>query len=136
MDLKDKAGELAGSLGDLLKGGGARSILDKLGSAGLGDVASSWIAKGKNLPIPPDILKKVLDNDTIAKFAAKLGITNDQATQKLAETLPEAIDEMTPDGQPPAEDAEPPSSMAMFRRLFGGAGKSSDGDENGPPSSR
>lgn len=137
MDLKEQAGKLAGELGGLLKGGGAKNILDKLGGLGLGNVASSWVGLGKNLPISPDMISKVLGSGAIASIASKLGISNEQASKGLADALPEAIDHMTPDGQPPADDAEPPDPIAITRRLFGGGdagGTSSAGDDNGPTS--
>jgi uncharacterized protein YidB (DUF937 family) len=120
MDLKEQAGKLAGELGGLLKGGGAKNVLDKLGGLGLGNVASSWVGLGKNLPISPDMISKVLGSGALSSIAAKLGISEQQASKGLADALPEAIDHMTPDGQPPTDDAEPPDPIEITRRLFGG----------------
>lgn len=121
MDLDDLKKKVSGSVGDLLKGGGASQILGKLKDVGLGDIGSSWVAVGKNLPISPDMLSKVLGNSTVASIAAKLGITHDQAAKGLADVLPQAIDHMTPDGAPPADDAAPPDPIELTRKLFGGA---------------
>ncbi len=121
IDLKERATQMAGAVGDLLKGGGAAAILGKLHGVGLGDLASSWVGLGKNLPISFDQLTSVLGSGPIATIAAKLGITPEHATRSLVDVLPHAIDHMTPDGQPPAADAEAPDPVAITARLFGGA---------------
>ncbi len=119
-DLEARARQLVGELGSLLGGGGAKNILAKVQSLGLGHLASSWVGLGKNLPLSPDLLGKVLGNDTIAAIAGKLGLSHEHATKSLAEALPQAIDHMTPDGQLPADDAAPPDPVALTRKLFGG----------------
>lgn len=119
-DPKAQATQMAGALGDLLKGGGAADIVKKLGSSGLGDIASSWTGLGKNLPISPDQLTKVLGSGPIASIAAKLGISTEKATYSLAEVLPHAIDHMTPHGEAPKEDAEAPDAAAIAAKMFGG----------------
>lgn len=119
-DLKDQATKMASAVGDLLKGGGAAGILGKLKAHGLGDIGSSWVGLGKNLPISAEQLGKLLDNATIASIAGKLGLSPDRAKKSLAEALPHAIDDMTPDGAEPAHDAAPPDPVALARRIFGG----------------
>lgn len=118
-DPKAQATQAAGAIGDLLKGGGAADIVKKLGSSGLGDVASSWVGLGKNLPISPDQITSVLGSGPIASIAAKLGISTEKATHTLAEVLPHAIDHMTPKGEPPAADAEAPDPTAVVAKMFG-----------------
>lgn len=120
MNIDDIKAKITGELGGLLGGGGAGAILGKLKGLGLGDIASSWVGKGANLPIPPDMMEKILGNSTIAAIAAKLGISHDQASKSLAEVMPQAIDHMTPDGQEPAADAAPPDPIALTKKLFGG----------------
>ena len=119
-DLKDRATQVAGALSGLLKGGGAAGILGKLKDHGLGDIASSWVGLGKNLPISVDQITKALGSGTIASLAAKLGLSHEKTAQSLADTLPHAIDHMTPDGEPLAADAAPPDPVAIAARLFGG----------------
>ena len=120
MDLDDLKKKVSGSVGDLLKGGGAGQILGKLKDLGLVNIGSSWVGLGKNLPISPDMLGKVLGNSTIASIAAKLGISHDHASKGLAEVLPHAIDQMTPDGEHPPDDAPPPDPVELTKKLFGG----------------
>ena len=68
---------------------------------GLGDIMSSWVGTGQNLPISGDQLKTGLGADLIGQVAAKVGVTPDVATSKLTEILPGIIDKLTPEGTVP-----------------------------------
>jgi len=118
-DPKAQATQAAGAIGDLLKGGGAADIVKKLGSSGLGDVASSWVGLGKNLPISPSQITSILGNSTVQSIASKLGISMERATHSLSEVLPHAIDHMTPDGKAPSAEAEEPDAGAIIGKMFG-----------------
>lgn len=92
--------QAAGGLGDLLNSqGGVAGLAEKFGGAGLGETVQSWIGTGGNVNISPDQIKQVLGSGPIADFAAKLGISPDQASETLAGLLPEAVDRLTPNGQ-------------------------------------
>jgi uncharacterized protein YidB (DUF937 family) len=112
--------KMLGALGDLLGKGGAAGILGKLDSLGLGNLGSSWVGLGKNLPISPSQLTSVLGSGPIASIAAKLGISTEKATIRLVDLMPRAIDHMTPTGQPPAADAEAPDPTELAAKLRGG----------------
>jgi len=101
--LDDVAGGLGkdagGGLADLLKGqGGVAGLAEKFGQNGLGDVIGSWIGKSANAGISPEQIAGVLGSGPIGDFAAKLGISPEQASETLAGLLPEAIDRLTPGG--------------------------------------
>jgi uncharacterized protein YidB (DUF937 family) len=81
-----------------LIGGDLNGLVKKFRDSGLDEQVSSWISKGENLPIAGDQIKKVLGNDTVAGIAAKLGIAPDEAADKIAEEVPKAVDERTPEG--------------------------------------
>ena len=94
--------DAAGGIGDLLKGqGGVTGLAEKFGQKGLGDLAASWIGTGSNAKISPEQIASVLGSGPIADFAAKLGISPEQASETLAGLLPEAVDRLTPNGQVP-----------------------------------
>ena len=94
--------DAAGGLSDLLKGqGGVAGLAEKFGQNGLGDVAASWIGKGGNAGISAEQIASVLGSGPIADFAARLGISPEQASETLAGLLPEAVDRLTPGGQLP-----------------------------------
>jgi uncharacterized protein YidB (DUF937 family) len=82
----------------LVQGGTLSGLVQKFKDSGLDEQVSSWISKGENLPIAGDQIKKVLGNETVAGIATKLGIAPDEAAEKLAEAMPKAVDEQTPDG--------------------------------------
>jgi uncharacterized protein YidB (DUF937 family) len=83
-------------------GGGLADILGKAQQAGLGDVVSSWIGTGQNLPISPDQLHNVLGSDAIANIAQQLGLSHGDAAGQLSQVLPQVVDKLTPNGQAPA----------------------------------
>ena len=85
------------------EGGGLSGIVQNFKDKGLGDVISSWISTGENLPINADQIKEVLGSETIQNLAAKVGISPDELSAKLSEFLPTAIDKLTPDGSVPEE---------------------------------
>lgn len=99
-------GGLAGVLGELLSNDGAQGglsgLVDKFNQAGLGEVVSSWIGKGENLPISAEQISQVLGSDAVGAIAGKLGIDPAQASGQLSDLLPGLIDKLTPDGQAPA----------------------------------
>ena len=91
--------DAAGGIGALLNGqGGVAGLVEKFGGAGLGDVVGSWVGTGANVNITPEQIQQVLGSGPIADFAAKLGISPEQASETLAGLLPEAIDRLTPNG--------------------------------------
>lgn len=93
-------------IGGLLGAGGSQlsGLMEKFGAAGLGDQARSWVGKGSNLPVTADQIKSVLESDQVANVASKLGISPDQAADKIAGVLPGIIDKVTPDGIVPDPD--------------------------------
>ena len=83
------------------QGGGLGAILGKAQQAGLGDVVSSWIGKGQNMPISADQLGGLLGNDTLANLAKQLGMSQGDASSQISQMLPDVVDRLTPQGQMP-----------------------------------
>jgi uncharacterized protein YidB (DUF937 family) len=100
------AGAIASVAGSLLANdgdhGGLGGLVGKFEQAGLGNVVSSWIGSGQNLPISADQLQSVLGSDAVAGIAAKLGINPADAMGQLSTMLPSLVDKLTPNGQTPA----------------------------------
>lgn len=84
--------------------GGIAGLLQKFQQGGLGDVASSWIGTGQNLPISADQLQGVLGGDMLGQLAGKLGIAPETASSQLADVLPGLVDKLTPNGELPQGD--------------------------------
>ena len=81
--------------------GGLSAIVAKLQQAGLGDQVKSWIGNGHNLPITSQQLQDALGSDVVKQLAAKFGIPVDQLGPVLAQILPTAVDQASPNGKLP-----------------------------------
>lgn len=94
-------GEVLGLLGGGGAGGGLQGVIRSFQDKGLGDIVSSWVGTGQNLPINIEQLKQGLGGDVIGQLAAKAGLPADIATANLAQILPSIIDRLTPEGRVP-----------------------------------
>jgi uncharacterized protein YidB (DUF937 family) len=90
-------GEVMGNGGQ----GGLNAVVAKLQQAGLGDQVKSWLGNGQNLPITAEQLQQVLGSDTVKQLAARYNIPVDQISQILAQELPKAVDNASPNGTLP-----------------------------------
>jgi uncharacterized protein YidB (DUF937 family) len=81
--------------------GGLNTIVAKLQQAGLGNQVNSWLGNGQNLPITADQIKQVLGSDVVRQLAAKYNIPVDQISEVLANQLPKAVDQASPNGKLP-----------------------------------
>jgi uncharacterized protein YidB (DUF937 family) len=82
--------------------GGLGELVDHFTKSGQGDTAASWIGKGANIPITDSQMEKTLGADLIDSLVKQTGLTKEELLARLAKTLPEAIDKLTPDGKVPA----------------------------------
>ncbi|MBN9361228.1 MULTISPECIES: YidB family protein [unclassified Devosia] len=78
--------------------GGYDGILAKLNQAGLGNVVNSWVGTGKNLPISPEQIQAALGDQHLRQLAAQFGVPIDQISALLAQHLPNAVDQASPNG--------------------------------------
>ena len=85
----------------LQQNGGLQGILGKFQQAGYGDQAQSWIGTGRNLPIDPGALSQIFGRGQVDEIAQQLGVSHQEAAGQLAETLPDVVDRMTPEGRIP-----------------------------------
>jgi len=98
--------------------GGLTGLVEAFKSNGLGDIVSSWIGTGKNLPVSVDQIKQVFGPEKIQEIAAKAGIAKDDAAKHLSELLPQIIDKLTPNGNLP-NAAALEEGISMVKKLFG-----------------
>ena len=82
--------------------GGLGELVDHFTKNGQGDAANSWIGKGPNAPISGAQLEKTLGTDLLDTLVKQTGLTKEELLSRLAKTLPEAVDKLTPDGKVPA----------------------------------
>ena len=104
-------GGMLGSLGGVLAGGSAGSVLSgglndllkQFQQGGQSDVVQSWIGTGPNKSISPDVLSKVLTPDQLRTLSAHTGMSSDQLIAMLSKQLPELVNQLTPNGRIPTE---------------------------------
>lgn len=92
----------AGGLGSVLTGG-LGELMDRFNGAGNGHKAKSWIEPGDNQTIDSSELEKTLGADTIAALQEQTGLSRQDLLERLAQTLPEAVNRFTPEGRLPTE---------------------------------
>lgn len=81
--------------------GGLQALIRMFQSKGLGDLISSWIGTGRNLPVSAEQLKNGLGPDLLGQLASRAGMAPDDAASSLSSLLPELIDKLTPKGNAP-----------------------------------
>jgi uncharacterized protein YidB (DUF937 family) len=98
--------------------GGLSGLAEAFQQKGLGDIVSSWIGTGRNLPVSADQIQEVLGGDQIQSLAQKMGISAEDAGPKLAELLPGIVDKLTPDGQVPQGGDRMSAGASLLRNLL------------------
>lgn len=112
-------GVLAG-LGGLFNGGGGSSpltgglgdLLNTFKNAGQGDTADSWVTPGvPTKGLTPEQVEQAIGDENLSELAQRTGLDRAELLKRLATSIPETVDQMTPDGRMPDED--------QARRFFG-----------------
>jgi uncharacterized protein YidB (DUF937 family) len=101
-------GGLSGGLGGLLGGlGGAGALgnlINQLQNKGLGEQTRSWIDTGQNQQVAPHQIETALGADTVQQLQDHTGLPRAQLLSEIAQELPHAVDQLTPNGQLPNDD--------------------------------
>jgi uncharacterized protein YidB (DUF937 family) len=102
----DVLGRTASDVGGSLMSG-LNELLETFRSAGNRDQADSWITPG----VPTQTLSREqveasIGRDTLTDLARDTGMDYDDLLDRLAKTIPEAVDRATPDGHFPQSDDE------------------------------
>jgi uncharacterized protein YidB (DUF937 family) len=98
--------------------GGLNGFIQQFSSKGLGDLVSSWVGTGNNLPISAEQIQHVLGSDTVKNIASKMGVDANSAASQLSNLLPQVIDKLTPNGKVPEGDILS-QGMNLLGGLFG-----------------
>ncbi len=104
----NKAGGAVGGAGASGAAGGLGGLIGALTQGGLGNVASSWVGTGQNLPVSADQLQSALGGGgggVLAQLAQQAGMSHGDAASGLSQILPGLVDKLTPDGQIPQQDS-------------------------------
>jgi uncharacterized protein YidB (DUF937 family) len=80
------------------RGGGLNSLVRSFEQNGLGNIISSWIGTGQNMPVSPAQVETGLGSERIGELAEKSGLSPETVKTQLSEALPHLIDSLTPAG--------------------------------------
>lgn len=86
-----------------LKNGGLNKVLAGFQQQGLSSQAQSWVGSGSNEAVSGSQVEQVVGQEEIAAIAQQLGISEAQAADAVAEVLPRVVDQVSPQGELPAE---------------------------------
>lgn len=78
--------------------GGLPGILQTLKNGGLSEQVDSWVGKGANMSVNAQQIGSALGSSVLAGMAAKLNMTAEELSGKIAEYLPDVVNQLTPDG--------------------------------------
>ncbi len=94
---------LAGGILEMLskQSGGLQGLVQSFAQKGLGDIVSSWVSTGPNLPVSGGQIQSALGNDAINSLAHSAGVAPNVTSSMLAQILPGIVDKLTPEGKIP-----------------------------------
>lgn len=94
------------SLGDSPLGtnitGGLGELVEQFRNNGEGATADSWIVDGPNTTINDAQLERAIGRDMIDSLTKQTGLSRQDLLSRLAKTLPDVVDKLTPEGRLPA----------------------------------
>lgn len=80
---------------------GMSGLMQQFEQSGMGAHVASWVGDGQNLPISAEQVQAALGSPVIASIAQRFGVDPAMAANLLAQHLPDAVDQATPDGTVP-----------------------------------
>ena len=105
--------------------GGIEGIIKRFQESGLEEILKSWISTDeKNQPISANQVVKVVGQENMSQAAQKVGVSEWDASNVLAEYLPKMVDMLTPNGQLPdlnnlnVNDLMAQAAKGMLGKLF------------------
>ena len=78
--------------------GGLEGLLQAFKDKRLGDIVSSWVSRGQNLPVSPEQIQQALGTGQVKQIAKGAGMSRGAAADALSQLLPQVIDKLTPKG--------------------------------------
>ncbi len=111
---------LAGGGNDSNDGGlDIGSILGKMQSGGMGDIAKSWLGDGDNEEVSSSQITDIFGSDKISEFANKLGLSEDEAVGGLRDALPNMVDKASSGGSILDSIGGIGGAISMASKMFG-----------------
>lgn len=78
--------------------GGLPGILQTLKNGGLTEQVDSWVGTGTNLNVSAQQIGSALGDSVLTSIATKLDISKEELTAKMAEYIPDVVNQVTPNG--------------------------------------
>lgn len=100
--------------------GGISGLVQSFQNGGLSDTVNSWVSTGRKMPVSSAQIHSVLGSDQVDRFANTLGISASQASDRIAEFLPQVVDHLTPNGEIPENGTLMAQGFDLLKgKLFG-----------------
>ncbi|MEO7221744.1 MAG: YidB family protein [Devosia sp.] len=101
----DGFGDLLSGLGAGGLAGGLSALLGSFRNAGQAETADSWITPGvPTQGLRPDQVEQAIGNENLAELAQRTGLSREELIERLAKTIPVAVDNLTPNGELPTDE--------------------------------
>jgi uncharacterized protein YidB (DUF937 family) len=115
----DRGNPLASHLMEMIHNqpGGLSGLLQNFHDKGLGELVTSWVGTGQNLPISADQIQQVLGSEQVQQLAAKCGISSGAVSAQLAQLFPTVVDKLTPNGEMPTPSSLLETGMTLLKSL-------------------
>ena len=84
--------------------GGLTELLGRFTNPVQAAKANTWVDTGPNGELFPGDLDEVLDDETVADLMDKTGLSRSDLMARLSAVLPDAVDQLTPQGRLPSAD--------------------------------
>ena len=84
--------------------GGLGGLMQMFSQHGHADTVNSWVSTERNRAISPNEVQDVLGQDNVRQVADEAGVSEQEASNGLADILPQLVDKMTPNGKVPEGD--------------------------------
>jgi uncharacterized protein YidB (DUF937 family) len=97
-------GLLGGAAAGTLLNGGLGDLLRRFQQNGFGDTANSWVNHGPNREITPGELESAVGPDALQDLSQETGKSYEEILQELSRSLPNDVDQLTPEGRLPTDD--------------------------------
>jgi uncharacterized protein YidB (DUF937 family) len=85
------------------RNGGLGAVLKRFQDKGYRRQAASWVAPGENDAVDAQAIDEVVGPQELQQLAQQAGVPEEEVKEAFAEILPEMVDQLTPQGQVPAE---------------------------------
>ena len=102
------------------KGGdnnGLQGLTSQLTDNGMADQVKSWVGQGQNEPVSGSQIRQAMDPQVLNQVAEQANMTPEQASESVAQVLPEMVNQATPQGQMPSEDPFS-KGVGMLKNMF------------------